>query len=728
MLNSQTKLFQAGNFSFQLNHFVIIAVLVLAFSTSFLIRTQPAEYGNELNEFDPFFNFRATEYIVEKGFFEYFEWHDDKSWYPLGRDVSATSQVLLHATTAVTYEIFGGNLPLYDFTILFPAVIGSLTVVVIFLLVRLFAGTTAGIFASLLFAISLPILLRGGLGWFKSEPLGIFYGLLGLYLFLSGIKSENKKIAALKIISGGVIIGLSITSWGGSQFFIIPIGLFILALPFVRKDHKFLVWSIPLFVVTFFITLLMFERPGKDFLFGLGGFSLIVPSIFLLACTFIQKISQDKNKLRNGLILLFSIILIGSSLLILNIESNFLPLPTFRYLNAINPFLSTVSPLVDSVAEHATTNLELSFFFHSVWLIFSGIGIWLLLSKKIPQTKIFNHNDMRIFVLILGISGVYVSSVFIRLEVFASISLIILSSICLSILTKAIFKIEFSGKKNYLFKISYVIIISFLFILPLVIPFNYNWVSAIDEPPLILTGASAYPPSNDWLESLEWIKMNTPENTKIASWWDYGYWITTLSERTTFIDNATLGTWQIQKMANIFFNNPNASWNSLEEWGADYVVIYLTGRLIPGDYLGEPVYVLGGGGDESKLLWMLRISQNPIDISGNDISSSSATTLQPLTKYLNEDGITPTDYFWNETLMGKLIPFKVVGYFDSNTNLSYDIFDTERIPVSIVDIKYDSNEDPFQLVYASPSFYEESIGPLTAVFVYKINHNYIINN
>ena len=41
--------------------------------------------------------------------------------------------------------------------------------------------------------------------------------------------------------------------------------------------------------------------------------------------------------------------------------------------------------------------------------------------------------------------------------------------------------------------------------------------------------------------------------------------------------------------------------------------------------------------------------------------------LQPLTKYLNEDGITPTDYFWNETLMGKLIPFKVVGYYDLKT-------------------------------------------------------------
>ena len=80
-MNSQTQLFQAGSFNVRLNHLVIIGVLVLAFSISFLIRSQPADYGNELMEFDPFFNFRATEYIVENGFSEYFQWHDTKSWY-----------------------------------------------------------------------------------------------------------------------------------------------------------------------------------------------------------------------------------------------------------------------------------------------------------------------------------------------------------------------------------------------------------------------------------------------------------------------------------------------------------------------------------------------------------------------------------------------------------------------------------------------------------------------
>ena len=32
-----------------------------------------------------------------------------------------------------------------------------------------------------------------------------------------------------------------------------------------------------------------------------------------------------------------------------------LPLPSFRYLNAINPFLTSTDPLIDSVAEHAAS-------------------------------------------------------------------------------------------------------------------------------------------------------------------------------------------------------------------------------------------------------------------------------------------------------------------------------------------------------------------------------------
>ena len=87
-----------------------------------------------------------------------------------------------------------------------------------------------------------------------------------------------------------------------------------------------------------------FERPGLSFVFGLGGFSLIIPTIFLVIVVLIQKISKDENKIRNTLFLLIATILIGSFLVVLNNESNILPLPSFRYLNAINPFLTTTDP------------------------------------------------------------------------------------------------------------------------------------------------------------------------------------------------------------------------------------------------------------------------------------------------------------------------------------------------------------------------------------------------
>jgi len=706
VLNLDSKLIDVGNFNFNVKHLVIIGVLILAFSTSFLIRTQTLEYGNHLNEFDPFFNFRATEYILENGLSEYFQWNDDKSWYPQGRDVSSTSQVMLHITTAVTYQIFGGNSSLYDYTILFPAIIGSFTVLVIFALVRLFGGNLAGLIASLLFAVSLPIILRGTAGWFKSEPLGIFYGVLGLYLFLSAIKSKNQKITIVKIVFASIVMALGMASWGGNQFFIIPIGLFILALPFVNKDHKFLLWGVPLFVGLFLLISGLFERPGINFVFGLGGFSLIIPTIFLIGCIIIQKISNEKNKVRNGLLLLFGILILGSFLVTINEQFDFLPLPSFRYLNAINPLLTTTDPLVDSVAEHASVSVQSSFLLHSVWMIFAGIGIWILLSKKISQKEFKIKNDFTAFVIIFGITGVYVSSVFMRLEVFASLSIIVLASIGLSILTREIFHIRFSGTKSYFIKSSYVFIILFLFITPLIIPENTNWINANNYPPVILTGGTPYPPTDDWLKTMEWIKLNTPENAKIASWWDYGYWITTLSDRTTFVDNATLNTKEIQKMATMFMSHPDESWKILKQMDVDYVLVFFAATDIDNNPKDEPLYVVGGGGDESKVLWISRIAE-----------------LSP-EKYLEFDGKTPKPNFYENTMIGKLLPFSPVVYYQPQTEENSQIFKPGFVEISIKNVKYDSENDPLKLVYSSPSFINDEDGEMIFVLVYEVNKNY----
>ena len=710
---SNVTLVSLGKFDLKLHHLLIIGVLSLSFSISFLVRSQAADYGWELNEFDPFFNYRATQYVVDNGINAYFEWNDDLSWYPHGRDISQTSQVVLHVTAAVTYWIFGGGMELYDFTILFPVVFGSLSTIVIFALVRVIGGTTAGLLSALFLSVSLPLIVRGSIGWFKSEPLGLFFGILALYFLLSGLNSKNRKVAIVKLIAAGITVPLSISAWGGSQFFIIPIGIFFLTLPFVRTDHKFIMWVIPLFTAIVFLVSLSFERLSSNFIFGLGGASLLIPTIFIVACIFIQSKSNENKKTRNGLLFLAALLIIGAGVLVINAESKFLPLPSYRYLNAINPFLTTSVPLVDSVAEHASTTISQSFLFHSILMIFAGLGIWLIIKNQKEKNSNFIKNDMILFSLIFGLIGIYVSSAFVRLEVFASISLTILSSVGLSILVKNILNNTESKKsKNLIIKSSFFVGIIILLVIPISFPEDSNWVTAAKSPPTILNGGTAYPVStNDWTESMEWIKNNTPKDAVIASWWDYGYWISTLGERASIADNSTLNTNIIQNLAKMLLSSPDQAWKMLTEMQADYVVVFVSGQRLAVDNDDQALYVLRGGGDESKKQWFIRIAE------------------EPLPKYLESDGMSGTDYFWNETLLGKMFPFTPLAYVNFQTNQQSATYQPGFTPVYVKDIKYPSDSNgPLRLVHASPSFDAGKGQHMIGVFIYQVNKDFVPTN
>jgi len=660
---------------------------------------QPADYGFELNEFDPFFNFRATKFIVDNGYVEYFAWHDDKSWYPDGRNVSATSQVMLHITTAALYQSFGMGQSLYDFTILFPVIIGSLTTIVIFALVRVLGGTTAGLLASLFFAVSMPVIIRGTVGWFKSEPLGLFYGFLGVYLFLSGIKSDNGKVSFFKLIAGGVFVSLGISSWGGSQFFVILLVLFFLGIPFLRKDKKFITWALPVFVSALLLTIAIFERPGAGFVLGYGGLGLIGSTVFVLLFFQIQKI-KVKNNIRYGFLLLGGFVLIGIS----SIVTNAVSLPSFRYLNAVNPFLSSDNTIVQSVAEHSSVTMEQLFPSLSVLMIFSGIGVWLLFHIKENQ-NIHIKNDMVLFALIIGFVGIYISSAFIRLEIFGSIAVIVLASIGVSLLISNVLKKHSKNSLSSITKFSFVVVIIVLLTIPVALPVNANWINVVKIPPTILHGGTHFNiTTNDWGDALEWIKGNTEHDAVIAAWWDYGYWITAIADRTTLIDNATINQTQIKKVAKIFLSTPDDAWKQLTDMEVDYVLVYIAAEKLSNDNY-SPFYTLGGGGDEDKKYWLLRIAE------------------MPLQEYLYSDNTTGTEKFWNSTLLGKMIPFTPLGYLDLS---EYWVEDYQSgYVIYLKDIKYDSNSnEPLQLVYTSPSFDRISEGEVSGIIIYKINKEY----
>jgi len=661
---------------------------------------QPADYGFELNEFDPFFNFRATKFIVDNGYVEYFAWHDDKSWYPDGRNVSATSQVMLHITTAALYQSFGMGQSLYDFTILFPVIIGSLTTIVIFALVRVLGGTTAGLLASLFFAVSMPVIIRGTVGWFKSEPLGLFYGFLGVYLFLSGIKSDNGKISFFKLIAGGVFVSLGISSWGGSQFFVILLVLFFLGIPFLRKDKKFITWALPVFVSALLLTIAMFERPGVGFVLGYGGLGLIGSTVFVLSFFQIQKI-KVKNNIRYGFLLLGGFVLVGIS----SIVTNAVSLPSFRYLNAVNPFLSSDNTIVQSVAEHSSVTMEQLFPSLSVLMIFSGIGVWLLFHIKENQ-NFHVKNDMVLFALIIGFVGIYISSAFIRLEIFGSIAVIILASIGVSLLISNVLKKHSKNSLSSIAKFSFVIVIIVLLTIPVALPVNANWINVVKIPPTILHGGTHFNiTTNDWGDALEWIKGNTEPDAVIAAWWDYGYWITAIADRTTLIDNATINQSQIKNVAKIFLSTPDDAWKQLTDMEVDYVLVYVAAEKLSND-IYSPFYALGGGGDEDKKYWLLRIAE------------------MPLHDYLYSDNTTGTEKFWNSTLLGKMIPFTPLGYLDLSEYSQGEDYQSGYV-LYLKDIKYSSNSnEPLQLVYVSPSFDRISEGEVSGIIIYKINKEY----
>ena len=48
---------------------------------------------------------------------------------------------------------------------------------------------------------------------------------------------------------------------------------------------------------------------------------------------------------------------------------------------------------------------------------------------------------------------------------------------------------------------------------------------------------------------MSWVRENTSEDAVFSHWWDYGYWITTMSDRATLADNFTGNHTRIELIA-----------------------------------------------------------------------------------------------------------------------------------------------------------------------------------
>ena len=758
----------------------IFLAMSLVFVISLIMRVYPAQYGWFLNEFDPYFDYYAANHVVvlaqqhgliyalfnnppncgpavltachdQQG---YYNWHTIQMWYPYGRDVAATSQVGLQLTGAFSYlivnSVFGIQVSFYDFLVIFPVLIGSLTIIPLYYLVKKITNSAGGIFAALIFAVSPPILERGNLGWFKSEPLSLFASVIGAYFFLSMYSSKTTlRGVLLRGFIAGLMFGYSIIDWGGGDEFVLIFGLVFLVAPFVKSvDLQKTVQGGSILVGTLLLIAAATPRPGPGIITDLVGLPLIATWLFAFLAYFVKKYgdpaSYTRNLVKILLIFVFGGLIVVSFGAIGGISG--------RYLTVLYSQFRTGDPLVQSVAEQAVPTGSQFFSDYAVVILLAGFGAYIAFRRRSIEG---------VFALILALTGVYIASSFSRLMVYSTIALGILGAIGLIELSESILRptvSTVSRKKSRIYearsevKVLFTVLMVVLIAVPIFIPANTSngyklshsgWIASANVPVSLANGGTAFTTSStDWLQALSWMRT-LGTNATVASWWDYGYWTAVMGNVTSLADNATINETQIAYIGQALVDTPAQSLTVLKDHlhSPQYLLIFIAGYAFsPSTQQGQSSqlyymltvptpYPQPAGGDESKKQWFIRI--------GNTTCGCIQETLGPRALMENDD-FTPTPYFWSSSTLGQLIPFQSQALYynpvSSQTANGYNQTVSTTTGASGISNGYTEiytyqmkfpagdTKGPFQLAFESSSLPGKA-GLFSTVLVYKVNYN-----
>ena len=757
-------------------------VLSIVFTIAVLIRAYAARYGFYLNEFDPYYDYYAAQHIVtlaqQQGLYAalfanpsncgptvytachnmqgYFFWHDINTWFPVGRNVAQTSQGGLQLAGALSFlivhNVFGVQITLYDWLVILPVFLGSITAVLFYFLVRKIAGDAAGLFAALIFAVSPPLIERGNLGWFKSEPLAILLFVAASYLMLTVFDKERVlRGRILRALLGGLLIGYANTAWGGGDYFSAAFGLIFLLIPFLNLDLMGLTPAIITFTASTLFMSAIFPRPGVEIVTNPVGLVLIGGTLFVIIAQWAKTWAKPTEYRATLFKFLFGFAVAGLALLSFGLVGGL----TLRYISAIAPWARSGNPLVQSVAEHFVPTGADYFTAYAILLSFGMAGAIVAFRRR---------GISMIYALVFGLTGLYFSAAFSRLLVYSSIALGLLAGIGFAELAYAIVKPGTTAlvKKKQQAPSSrneMKVVFSVAVIALLVLPAGSYWIpnpiqctasgqlfcdnSPADTAVSLANGATIYTRNafSDWIQTLQWVRQATPSNAVIISWWDYGYWFTVMGNRTTLVDNATLNSTRIQQVGDLLMSNANQSAamaRSMTEYRAPngtlvsrptYVAIFITGSIFPVQTsTGSTQYFVlqvpsgggftAGGGDESKKQWFIRIGNltESTYLECPGLSANEQTSAGQPCSSVDDFNLTP--YAADSTLFGQLLPFRLAGYLytsGSGTSASVQFSPTYTTgtsgappiqaftyPGSFV---YPSNSTgPFRLAYVSPSF------------------------
>ena len=121
------------------------------------------------------------------------------------------------------------------------------------------------------------------------------------------------------------------------------------------------------------------------------------------------------------------------------------------------------------------------------------------------------------------------------------------------------------------------------------IPHCFGLAQQLSEPQIMLRGRGQGGESiiiDDFREAYWWLRDRTPEDARVMAWWDYGYQINGVGQRTSIADGNTWNHEHIALLGKCLTSPENQS-HAIVRHLADYVLIWTT-RCAAGSHFSRP--------------------------------------------------------------------------------------------------------------------------------------------
>uniref|UniRef100_A0A8C6XB24 Dolichyl-diphosphooligosaccharide--protein glycosyltransferase subunit STT3A n=1 Tax=Naja naja TaxID=35670 RepID=A0A8C6XB24_NAJNA len=513
---------------------------ILSFSTRLF---SVLRFESVIHEFDPYFNYRTTRFLAEEGFYKFHNWFDDRAWYPLGRIIGGTIYPGLMITSAAIYHVlhfFHITIDIRNVCVFLAPLFSSFTTIVTYHLTKELKDAGAGLLAAAMIAVVPGYISRSVAGSYDNEGIAIFCMLLTYYMWIKAVKTGSIYWAAICALAYFYMV----SSWGGYVFLINLIPLHVLVLMLTgRFSHRIYVAYCTVYclgtILSMQISFVGFQPVlSSEHMAALGVFGLCQIHAFVDYLRSKLNPQQFEILFRSVISLVgFVLLSIGAVLMLTGKISPW----TGRFYSLLDPsYAKNNIPIIASVSEHQPTTWS-SYYFDLQLLVFMFPGLY--------SVEMCDNNIMYYSFSLCHMFGPPLGM----------------------ILVMAFFLITYT--------------------------FHSTWVTseAYSSPSIVLSargGDGSRIIFDDFREAYYWLRHNTPEDAKVMSWWDYGYQITAMANRTILVDNNTWNNTHISRVGQAMASTEERAYEIMRELDVSYVLVIFGGLT---GYSSD---------DINKFLWM----------------------------------------------------------------------------------------------------------------------------